>query len=477
VSGVGIRRTPNPAPAASGAELTQPMFRRIAIVGGGAAGASLLSELLSRDTQLPLLLDWYTGAGRPARGVAYGGTSARQLLNVRAASMSLFAGQPRGFLDFVQREQPDIAGTDFLARTRYGDYLESEVARALQQGRAYGHDVNIIPLPAATLIPERERITVLQGEVSRVVDAAVLALGALPPRPLAGVSARALASGRYVVDPWPLLARTDDTAPTPRHVLVIGLGLTAVDVLLELSARWPDTHFTALSRHGVLPAAHLHSVVAPDGDSAEWIASMHDAPEIRAWLRLVREATAHGEWRTVVDSLRPHTPALWQALPGVERARFMRHARWAWERVRHRMPPQVAEAMAAIERTGQLQRARGRVLAVDPVDDLLQVCVSHAGVTQTLHADLVIQSTGLETNVQHTTHPLVRHLLNNAHADPDPLGLGLCADRDGRLQHAGKSWPHLFALGPLLRGTWWESTAMPEIRLQARHLADQLLAS
>jgi uncharacterized NAD(P)/FAD-binding protein YdhS len=452
------------------------MFRHIAIVGGGAAGASLLSELLTRRTQPPLLLDWYTGSGTPARGVAYGGTSPRQLLNVRAASMSLFAGQPRGFLDFVQREQPDIAGTDFLPRSRYGDYLESEVAHALQLGRAYGHDVNIIPFPAAALIPERHTITVLQGEFSRVADAAVLALGALPPRALAGVSARALASGRYVVDPWQLLARPDETAVAPRHVLVIGLGLTAVDVLLELSARWPDTHFTALSRHGVLPAAHLHRVMTPDGDSAAWIASMYDAPEIHAWLRLVREATAHGEWRTVVDSLRPHTSALWQALPGVERARFLRHARWAWERVRHRMPPQVAEAMAALEHSGRLQRTRGRMLAVNLVDDALRVRIGHAGVTRTLHADLVIQSTGLETSVQHTTHPLVRHLLHNTHVESDPLGLGLCADRDGHLQHGGESWPHLFALGSLLRGTLWESTAMPEIRLQVRHVADQLLA-
>ncbi len=452
------------------------MFRRIAIVGGGAAGASLLSELLACTAQPPLHLDWYTGGGTPARGVAYGGTSALRLLNVRAASMSLFAGQPRGFLDFVQRQQPGIAGTDFLPRSRYGDYLESEVVRALTQGRAHGHDVNIIPFPVAALIPERRHITVLQGETSRVVDAAVLALGALPPCALAGVSERALASGRYVVDPWPLLACVDETVAAPRRVLVIGLGLTAVDVLLELSARWPDAHFTALSRHGVLPAAHLHSVVAPDGDSAEWIASMHDAPEIHAWLHLLREATAHREWRTVIDSLRPHASTLWQALSTAERARFMRHARWAWERVRHRMPPQVAEAIAAIEHSDRLQRERGRVLAVELIDDALQVTISHAGVARTLHADLVIQAAGLETNAQHTAHPLVRQLLTNAHVEPDPLGLGLCADRDGRLQHAGESWPHLFALGSLLRGTLWESTAMPEIRLQARHLTDQLLA-
>ncbi|MEO9214240.1 MAG: FAD/NAD(P)-binding protein [Rhodanobacter sp.] len=456
------------------------MFRRVAIIGGGAAAATLLSELLERQPPQPLHLDWYTGGGTSTRGVAYGTTSERHLLNVRAASMSMFAGRPRGFLDFMQRDDPAIAGTDFLPRRRYGDYLEAEVAHALQHGKAHGHDVNIIPFAVDALVPERDGVTVIHGEESHQVDAAVLALGALPPQPLPGVSANALASGRYVVDPWCLLAGVGKLQPRPRKVVLIGLGLTAVDVLLELSAQWPQTEFIAVSRHGLLPEAHLHAAAAPADDSAELIEAMHDAPEIRHWMHLLREAIAQegNEWRTVVDSLRPHVSSLWAELPLEQRARFMRHARWAWERARHRMPPQVRAAITVLEQNGRLQRQRGRMQSVDVVGDGLQLSLSHADETHTLSADLVIQTVGLDTDVRRTSHPLISQLLTNAHIAADPLGLGAQAGMDGRLQHDdGQHWPHLFAIGSLLRGTLWESTAMPEIRQQARHLANQLLGA
>jgi uncharacterized NAD(P)/FAD-binding protein YdhS len=453
------------------------MFRRVAIIGGGAAAATLLGELLERRPPQPLHLDWYTGgAGTPARGVAYGTRSDRHLLNVRAASMSMFAGRPRGFLDFVQRDDPAVAGTDFLPRRRYGDYLEAEVARALQQGEAHGHDVNVIPFGIDAVVPESGGVTVIHGEESHQADAAVLALGALPPQPLNGVSDAALASGRYVVDPWPLLAGAAALDPPPRKVVVIGLGLTAVDVLLELAAQWPQTEFTAISRHGLLPEAHLHKAAAPPDDSAELIAAMRDAPEIHRWLHLLREACAQEtDWRPVIDSLRPHTSGLWRELPLEQRARFLRHARWAWERVRHRMPPQILASIDALEQSGRLRRQSGRMQSAQLVDDALQLTVSHADKTRTLHADLVIQTVGLDTDVRRTRHRLVRQLLTNAHITADPLGLGAQADDAGRLLHGDASWPRLFAIGSLLRGTLWESTAMPEIRQQARNLADRLL--
>ncbi|MBQ4854786.1 FAD/NAD(P)-binding protein [Rhodanobacter sp. B2A1Ga4] len=453
------------------------MFRRVAIIGGGAAAATLLSELLEHTSPQPLQLDWFTGGGTPARGVAYGTASERHLLNVRAASMSMFAGKPRGFLDFVQRDDPTIAGTDFLPRRRYGDYLEAEVARALQQGKARGHHVNILPFAVDALVPESGGVTVIHGEESHPADAAVLALGALPPQPLAGVGAAALASGRYVVDPWRLLADTGALQPPPRKVVLIGLGLTAVDVLLELSAQWPQAEFVAISRHGRFPEAHLHAAAAPADDGVALVEAMHDAPEIRRWMRLLREAIAQegSEWRAVVDGLRPHLPGLWAELSPEQRARFMRHARWAWERVRHRMPPQVCETIAALESDGRLQRRYGRVQAVDAAGNALQLSVSHAGATRLLDADLVIQTVGLETDLRRCNHRLVSQLLTNAHVIADPLGLGVQADSDGRLRHGEQYWPNLFAIGSLLRGTLWESTAMPEIRQQARHLANQLL--
>jgi uncharacterized NAD(P)/FAD-binding protein YdhS len=460
------------------------MFRRVAIIGGGAAAATLLSELLERRPPQPLHLDWYTGGEANARGVAYGTTSERHLLNVRAASMSMFAGKPRGFLDFVQRDDPAIAGTDFLPRRRYGDYLEAEVARALQLGKAHGHDVNIIPFAVDAVVPERDGVTVIHGEENRRVDAAVLALGALPAQPLPGVSAAALDSGRYVVDPWRLLADRDAWPQAPRNVVLIGLGLTAVDVLLELSARWPQATFTAISRHGLLPEAHLHAAAAPADDSAELIEAMHDMPDVHHWLHLLREAIAQegNGWRPIVDSLRPHAAGLWAELPPEQRARFMRHARWAWERVRHRMPPQIRDALTALEQDGRLQRRRGRMQSAELAGDTVLLSVGHAGHTHTLTADLVIQTVGLNTDVRRTRHRLISQMLTNAHIAADPLGLGVLADADGHLRRDGTvdgatHWPHLFAIGSLLRGTLWESTAMPEIRQQARHLTDQLLAT
>ncbi|MEW9571475.1 FAD/NAD(P)-binding protein [Rhodanobacter sp. Si-c] len=453
------------------------MHRRVAIIGGGAAAAALLGELLERRPPHPLHLDWYTGGGALARGVAYATRSDHHLLNVRAASMGMFAGKPQGFLDFMQREDPSVAGTDFLPRRCYGDYLEAEVARAMALGKVHGHDVQVVPFAADAVVPEADGVTVFRGEETRRVDAAVLAIGTLPPQPLAGVDAEALASGRYVVDPWPLLAAPPAVAPA--HVAVIGLGLTAVDVLLELAARWPDTRFTAISRHGLLPEPHLRTTALPSGDSAELIEAMLDAPDVHRWLRLLREAIAQEEdWRSVIDSLRPHIPALWAELPMEQRTRFQRHARWAWERVRHRMPPPVHASLAALERDGRLRRLRGHLQAADVDGDglRLELRPHGGGALQVLQAGLAVQSVGMDFDVARTPHPLMRQLVVNRHVLPDPLGLGCQATPHGRLLHEGGVWPRLFAIGSLLRGTLWESTAMPEIRQQARAVADQLLA-
>lgn len=41
----------------------------------------------------------------------------------------------------------------------------------------------------------------------------------------------------------------------------------------------------------------------------------------------------------------------------------------------------------------------------------------------------------------------------------------------------GERSPWLLALGPLLRGTYWETIAVPELRVQARRVAETILGS
>jgi uncharacterized NAD(P)/FAD-binding protein YdhS len=454
------------------------MFRRVAIIGGGAAGATLLSELLERPVSQPLHLDWYTGGGTPGRGVAYSTRSERHLLNVRAASMGMFANRPGGFLEYMQKRDPKISGTDFLPRCWYGDYLEAETASALTHAKDKGHDVRIVPYDVDAIVPENDGVTLFQGESTTRVEAAVLALGALTPRVLPGVDDAALASGRYVTLPWQFLA--DATPDEQTHnVLVIGLGLTAVDVIVELAAKWPNAHFTAISRHGVLPEVHQASASMPYEDSEDLVESMREAPDLRYWIHVLRDAIAHtDDWRRVVDSLRPHTSTLWGLLPHNDRARFLRHARWAWERARHRLPPQVAKAIAKLEKEGRLHRLRGHMHSVALTDQGLQMTFAPKGEydERKIDADLIVQSDGLETDVRRTQHPLLQQMITNGHVRSDPFGLGINAIPDGRVLHDSTAWPRLFAMGSMLRGTLWESTAMPEIRQQARQLADQILA-
>ncbi|MBB3225972.1 putative NAD(P)/FAD-binding protein YdhS [Luteibacter sp. Sphag1AF] len=455
------------------------MFRKVAIIGGGAAAATLVSELLERHTDQPLQIYWYTGGGS-GRGIAYGTPSPHHLLNVRAASMGMFAGKPRGFLEYAQGLDPRVTGSDFLPRRLYGDYLQSRVGQAIEEAPANGHDVRVIPFAVDSLVPENNGVTVGYGEESTQVDAAVLAIGSLPPRSLPGVSDDALASGRYVTDPWPYLAEAPRDE-RPLRVLIIGLGLTAVDVLLDLSERWPNATFTALSRHGLLPEAHREAASAPADDGSELVEALEDDPNIRTWFARLREATEHAEdWRVVTDSLRPVTSRLWSLLPEDQRARFLRHARWAWERVRHRMPPQVATQVAELEAKGRFVRGKGRMQSVTLADDGSLTVHRRAadGHVDTANYDVVVQTVGLNTDTERTDHPLVRQLITNGHAVAEELGLGFAAQTDGTLLDSrGKPHGNLFAMGTLLRGALWESTAMPEIRVQARNLADTLLAS
>lgn len=454
------------------------MFRRIAIIGGGAASASLLGELLDRPLSPPLQVDWYTGGKPPGRGVAYATPSARHLLNVRAASMGLYSGQPGGFLEFAQQRGHDVGGKDFLPRCLYGDYLVTEVDQAMARGKAHGHQVALIAADADAVLPEANGVTVMCGAQTRRMDAAVLAIGALPPQPLDGVEAATLASGRYVLDPWQLLSQPDPAAP-PRRVALIGSGLTAADMVVELAARWPHAQFTLVSVHGRWPERHPVEVGAPGGGHDSLVDALHAQPEVRRWLRLLREAVAEERnWCSVIDGLRPHTPGLWQALPTAQRARFLRHARSAWERARHRLPPQVAATLDELQQSGRIEQRSGRVRAVTGgTGDALRVLFSHGDAMHELDADLVIQTTGLATDARRTSHPLLSQLRNHAHVLPDELGLGLQATPEGHVRYAGGHWPQLFTLGSLLRGTLWECTALPEIRQQARTIAHHLLAT
>ena len=85
--------------------------------------------------------------------------------------------------------------------------------------------------------------------------------------------------------------------------------------------------------------------------------------------------------------------------------------------------------------------------------------------SQTLLVDRVVNCTGPDYDLRRTRQPLWRSLLAQGLACPDPLGVGLVTDEFGALTDAsGHGAANLYYVGPMLRATHWETTAVPELR-------------
>jgi uncharacterized NAD(P)/FAD-binding protein YdhS len=90
----------------------------------------------------------------------------------------------------------------------------------------------------------------------------------------------------------------------------------------------------------------------------------------------------------------------------------------------------------------------------------------------------LINSSGIEYDWRRVARPLPQQLFQRGLIQPGPLALGIAAHASGALLDAqGRVSQRLFAMGPPLRGMWWESTAVTDVALQAKALAAQLAQS
>jgi uncharacterized NAD(P)/FAD-binding protein YdhS len=461
----------------------------VVIAGGGASGTLLAAELLRQP--VPVEVTLVEPRADLGRGVAYSTAHFAHLLNVRAGRMSGNADDPGHFLRWLSREDPSAHEGTFAPRPIYGRYLAALLDEARAASAAGG-----------SLSHRRERVVEVQAAASGLrvglgegawidADAFVLAVGNLPPAGVPLLPTGGADPKRFVVDPWASQALEGIALDEP--VLLVGTGLTAVDVVLALHELGHGAPVLAVSRRGLLPTtqaavqpplilptaaatpAPLPGVVLP-GEAAV-------RKSVRRFTRALRSeaerlASAGGDWHLLFEALRPVTPALWAELSWDERRRFVRHLQPYWDVHRHRMAPDVAHQIHARVRAGALEvkAARVRAFAADPSG--VRVTLASRGSTGTVERvfGAVVTCTG-PGSLAASRHPLLRSLISHGLVRPDPLGLGLDARADGALLAAdGSLAPGLYAIGPLLRGTLWETTAVPEIRAQAKALAAVLTA-
>jgi uncharacterized NAD(P)/FAD-binding protein YdhS len=285
-------------------------------------------------------------------------------------------------------------------------------------------------------------------------------------------------SPRCIVDPWApgALERVRDGSP----VVILGTGLTMLDVATAVTSGNQRTVVRAVSRHGLLPQVHRGMPTA--GSETIWLPVLSDAagpvrlPDL-IWQLRTAMAGRPQHWQDVIDALRPHVPSLWQRLPVNDQRLFLRHVARHWEVHRHRMPPATARQISRLRGTGQLLVLRGRVTAVTERPGQLRVRIDQNGTTAELAAGWLINATGPAADITRAADPLFRDLFGRGLVRPDPHRLGVDASPAGAvLDSGGSPSGMIFTLGPTLRGLCYETTAIPEIRDQAAALAAHLTA-
>jgi uncharacterized NAD(P)/FAD-binding protein YdhS len=448
--------------------MTRRFTHTVLIAGGGASAALVATNLLKRSAGTRIIV--VEPALSVGRGMAYSTTCPEHLLNVAAGRMSAFEDDPRHFSRWlVSRGYAEFTERSFVPRMIYGAYLEWILNEA-RENAEFGRFTHL-RVRASGIRQLAGRVTLELADGRSVEgDQLVLALGNAAPAPWPGLTQDATGGGKYFGSAWSPGA----TAPRDPNeaVLLIGSGLTAVDAVLALRYNRHRGPIVMVSRRGLLPKVHRLFDCA-----AVWYESAGSALGL---LRNMRASAAdasllHGNWRVAVDAVREQTNDLWGALPLTEQRRFLRHLRAYWDVHRHRMAPEIGAKVKALQDSGGLRVMAGRVGRIEVSRDGMAATVTPrgGGEQRRIEVGRVINCTGAEPRLSKLPNALIQSMLREGVMSEHPLGTGVLANRVGALvARDGSVSDRVYAVGPMRIGSLIESVAIPEIRRQAREVAD-----
>lgn len=457
-----------------------PRTPRIVVIGGGFSGAAFAIHLLRDHPDLRAELTIVEPRARLGAGLAYGTADPQHRINVAASRMALFAEDPTHFHRWLEAggeaardpaaSLPD--GRLYPQRSRFGAYM-AETLAALAAGAADRVTLRHIADRAVAIAQEDAGFVVTLADGRRcAADRLVLALAHPPPARPAFL--RAVPEHLLVADPW---AEDALAALAPgAHVLIVGTGLTACDVIASLAARGHRGPITALSRHGLLPRPRTEAPVEAYGDFAT-------APAVTALalLRRIRATVAElrglgRPWEDAIDALRRDARVLWRALPRAEKRRLLRHARAFWDVHRFQAAPQIDATIARLRESGRLRILAGRLHAVAPAGPGLRALwTQRHGAGGALDVDVVVNCTGPGHGSILASSPVLASLAASGLVREDGLGLGLDVTPANHPVGAdGSVHPALFVAGPLARSAHGELMGLPQVAAQPREIAHEI---
>lgn len=456
----------------------------ILIIGGGLSGTMLAVQLLRRPGQRRILV--IEPRAELGRGEAYSAVELGHTLNGNAARMSVDPDNPDDLTQWLAEhiasggwpesaEQQVPVSELFPPRGLFGVYVQQRLAEAREDGAQQGSTVEHIRAEAVDLQIDTDSVQLTLDNGQQLHGAyAVLATGMFPAARTPQTQSSGLNAA--ALDPWNVAAMRQLDAQS--SVLIIGSGLTMVDAVVSLEQAGHRGPIEVFSRHGLLP----HVRRQPPG----WVDFLAEDHGIRSPRQLLRElrrhcrdAIAQGiDWQAPLDTVRAHIGRLWSQATDVQRRQFVRHVRPWWESHHHRSPPLSAQLVERLHSEGRLRIHAASFKGLEPcAEGGVSIRIRPRGEAQTcvVHGAALINSSGIEYDWRRVARPLPQQLLARGLVQPGPLALGIAAAPDGAVvDEHGQAANRLFAMGPPLRGMWWESTAVTDVALQAKALAARL---
>ncbi|MGA7237056.1 MAG: FAD/NAD(P)-binding protein [Bryobacteraceae bacterium] len=442
----------------------------IAIVGGGCSGLLVAVQLLKLRYRGRITI--IEPKSKLGRGLAYSTQFDEHLLNIPAGKMSALCDAPDHFLRWLKTHGfAGATAATFAPRRVYGEYLEDVLNVETRAGD--GGCVHHICTEVSDIAADGGgvHLTLSDGSTLRA-ERVVLALGNPASCQHPGPWAQSL-DGRWQPSPW--IGDALRVRFAGERILLLGMGLTAVDSVMALQSQALPCQIYMISRRGIQPQVHnlpLSTSMPPIFEECGSLRTMFR--ELRAQIEVMGEEDLC--WRAAIDSLRPVSNDMWRGLSVGDQKRFLRHLKTYWEAHRHRMAPEIRQRMDQYRAEGKVHAIAGRLRDTSTHGTAIQARIAlRRGGEQLLEVDRIVSCTGIQENYRESPRGLIRRLIDKGLASANDMGTGFRADRHGALidaeMHASST---LFTLGPPRLGEVFETTAVPEIRAQAKELADHL---
>lgn len=432
----------------------------IAIVGGGFSGVATIANIV-RDATKPIAIAVVSREPRGVFGPAYATPRDEHLLNVPAANMGLFADNLWHFFEWMQAQGITATPGDYLPRKLYAQYLQSVLDATQVTARDKGIRLDWFQGEAEDIEDHAEYLSIRSGGDS--IDARVVVLAI-------GNALHKGDAGPVIDQPWKFDFKT--LSPAQKKIALIGSGLTAADIIISILDTGWQGEITCYSGHAALPRAHL-----AEYDAANRIALPPDqyiSQRLSSIMHALRREIKSGarEWHYVIDSLRPLTQDIWRSLSATDRERLVRKYFNLWNIHRHRYAPHIAARIEAAQKSGQLKMVKARVAsAAQTPDGLMLELATKNGVETAAGFDLAFLCTGVDYRTDH--NPLLKNILAKGLAKPAGNDYGIRAS-DNMLIYRDRPC-EMYALGAPLFGALFETTAVPELRVQAKLISDAFL--